>query len=127
MTKRLRLIFAMLTAFALLAAALVGLVPRGTAAEADGYSWSVRVTKYVDDAYQDLGVETTLSDASGVTILIKNNGSDGDNFSYYSSSTKIELSALPSKVSGWSDIESSSTKVVYSLELCIQILIGLVS
>lgn len=112
MTKNVRLIFAMLTAFALFAAALVGLVPSGVAAEADGYSWSVRVTKYVDDSYQDLAVETTLTDASGVTILIKNNGSDGDNFSYYSSSTKIELSALPGRVSGWSDIESSSTKVV---------------
>ena len=112
MTKKVRLIFVFLLAAALLSCALIGLLPHSGVALADGYTWSVRVTKYVDDSYQDLGTETTLTDASGITILIKNNGSDGDNFSYYSSPTKIELSALPNKTTGWSDISSSSIKVV---------------
>ncbi|MBR1747086.1 MAG: hypothetical protein IJ735_02605 [Clostridia bacterium] len=111
MTKKLRLIFAALTALTILLAALIGLAP-AQAAQADGLTWEVRVTKYVNATYVDVGTESTLTDASSITILIKNNGSAGDNFSYYSSAEKIDTDDLKNRTNGWSDISSSSTMVV---------------
>lgn len=126
MTKKVRLIFAILTAFALCLAAFVAFAPQGGTADADGFTWSVRVTKYVNDSYQDLGVESTLSDASSVTILIKNDGNASDDFSFLASDENLtenkpndltisehlaNLEISNSLPSGWTDISSNTLDI----------------